>query len=345
MGKVYSEPMSAKSIINTHAKGWKIEDLRKTPEGGFSHVTLDRGRKVAVLYRWGNNYEGNTLEWTDYGKPVGNPTVLGSIGSGGHGDVLSPRGNVIIDPTVDDSKWSGKINRYSPELMQKIADMLEAGVLREEAKVYLGNWARKDGVFIGNAGQLVRKHKPAQQRRALVLYHGTSSFRLPDVMQNGLSPQSGAAIAWKRETKKGSTPHRFESVYLTADKEQAIYYANKATRVDRYQIANAGPAWTSYYYRGDEPDGRDGREKYREAKQARHRPKPVLLQVIVPATEYKRLRVDDDYWKSKGRAQNLDPWDSLAQFSQVALVGSIPPEWIRQIPYAGLVSAVESAEK
>lgn len=339
MGKKHLEPMSAKTIINRSTQGsWKITDLRKVKEGGFTHVSLDRVKKEAVLFRWGSNYEGNTLEWTNYGEDSGTPTVLALVHT--RGDVVSPSGNVILDPSTDDSRWSGKLNRYSPQVAQKITDMLEAGIIQPEARVYFGNWARKDGVFVGKAGLIVRKHKPAQKRKALVLYHGTSSIRLPDIMQNGLRPQTGAAVSWKRETKKGSTPHRSESVYLTADKEQAIYYANKAVKVDRYQIANVAPSWTRYY-RGDSPDETDA---YLKAIETRHKPKPVLLQVIVPASEYGRLRADDDYWKTKQRAPNLDPWDSLTQFSQVALVGSIPPAWIRQIPHADLVSNVESAQ-
>ena len=218
--------------------------------------------------------------------------------TGSHNDMmlLTPVGSLILPNRVGgDSKWEGARNLYTKGTKEWPEILLAAGIINPDTKVYIGNWAGSRGAFVGKAGKLVKmdlENLPAK----LVFYHGTDSTRLEKIQREGLGPQSREERIWKSDVLKHHPEWRESAVYLTIDKGQANYYAKKAVNVMR-------------------------RNGYRNTKK-------VILKVTVPRKFYRRLLPDDDYLMRQLMQLGVTWIDSLKEFSQVAYLGTIPPEWI-----------------
>jgi len=231
---------------------------------------------------------GNKMNWDELRK-----TIRGS-----HNDMilLTPGGSLVLPSRVGgDTKWEGARNLYTKGTKEWPEILLAAGIITPNTKVYIGNWAGSRGTLVGKAGKLVKmdlENLPSK----LVFYHGTDSTRLERIKQEGLAPRPREERVWKSDVLKHHPEWRESAVYLTIDKGQANYYAKKAVNVMR-------------------------RNGYRDVKK-------VILKITIPRKAYRRLLPDDDYLMRQLMQLGVTWIDSLKEFSQVAYLGSIPPEWI-----------------
>jgi hypothetical protein len=231
---------------------------------------------------------GNKMPWSELLK----------IKTGSHNDMMSltPGGNLILPSRVGgDTNWEGARNLYTKGTKEWPEILLAAGIITPDTKVFIGNWAGSRGTFVGKAGKLV-KMDLVNLPSKLVFYHGTDSTRLEKIQQEGLGPQPREGRVWKSDVLKHHPEWRESAVYLTINKGQANYYAKKAVNVMR-------------------------RNGYRNTKK-------VILKVTVPRKAYRRLLPDDDYLIRQLMQLGVTWIDSLKEFSQVAYLGTIPPEWI-----------------
>lgn len=287
-----------------------VLDLRQSPKA--QDIELEQtfvvlASSVTLLYRWGN---GNTRPWhipeEEHAEREGGEEGvidlahrLHAEGATAPTDIVLARGKVFLDARPGHEKWSGVRTRYTPWVHATVRELLRRHLIRPRTPVLLGNWASLEGEFLGTARALARRPElPA----SIVLFHGTASDRLADIWQRGLRPQSQEHRVWRGERRPA--PHRDFAIYLSADRPQAFYYAERAVRVAR-----------------------------RSGKKGTH---PVLLSVRLRRRAYGKLRADDD-WLNLRRQWGMpaDPADwfhSLVEFGQVAFVGSISPRVITIIP-------------
>jgi hypothetical protein len=222
--------------------------------------------------------------------------IISTVGD--HNDMMSltPGGSLILPDRVGgSSKWEGARNLYTYGTKEWPEILLQAGIINPETKVYIGNWAGSRGTFIGRAGKLVTKDLNKLPSK-MVFYHGTDSTRLEQIQKEGLGPRPREERVWKSDVLKYHPEWRERAVYLTADKGQANYYAKKAVAVAR-------------------------RAGNRDVKK-------VVLKITIPRKFYRQLLPDDDYLMRQLIWIGLTWVDSLKSFSQVAYLGTIPPEWI-----------------
>jgi hypothetical protein len=214
--------------------------------------------------------------------------------------VLTAAGNLVLPNRVGgNTKWEGGRNIFTDTTKEWTKIMVDAGVILPSAKVYSGNWASLKGTFLGKAKDIIERDFSKLPRK-LVFYHGTSSDRLEDIKQYGLRSMPIEQRPWKSDVLKHHPEYRENAVYLTYSKSQANYYAKKAVAVAR-------------------------RNNKRGTKM-------VVLKVTIPSSAYKRLLPDDDYLMRQLMQLGVTWIDSLKNFSQVAYLGAIPPEWI-QVEY------------
>ena len=323
---------SAQQLVSCLVEGvWSILDLRRRDQlSRGAMVGINTATNKIVLYNWGtksdDGQELNTRPWKE---------VLDLAGSN-YGNWLSPTGNILLEPSTDSTKWSGQRSGFSPSVRHDVTALLDAGVITLEARVYLGNWARKDGRFVGTASDVVNTPDTAT-RQSVVLYHGTDTLRLPEIQRVGIKPVDENQRAWKRE--RHVSPHRHTAIYLTASEHQAQYYATKAVNVDKHAVGmyKNSPSWAQYY------SGQFTEWQLMLQKWARERRKiePVTLKVTIPSAAFGNLRADDDFLARNKEKQPADWESSLHDFGQVAYLGTIPPEWIQPVDL-GTDAQVES---
>lgn len=272
----------------------KIIDLRKP---NFVDTELMSGKPTQVaamvtikgdtiyLFHWG--HEGNVEDWKD---------VCSKTGSCREMMVLTKRRNLLLPDSFDDTKWSGKRNVWSDDVPNMVRIMKDANLIDDRSKIYIGNWARRSGEYIGIAKNIIGRN-PDKLPNKMIFYHGTSSDRLELIRQYGLKPVSLELRPWKSDKLKNHPEYREHAVYMTVDKNQAHYYALKAMKVARrHKISGV---------------------------------KPILLKITVPKSNYKYLLPDDDYLQKQLLQLGVTWLDSVKNFGQVAYLGNIPPDWIK----------------
>ena len=253
------------------------------------------GRSKVFLFNYGN---GNILDWRE------TLDVMRQDGAGGSEyTVLTKGGNVLLSRSPGD--WGAR-SRFSSQVTEQLRPLQEVGLLNGAAKVWLGNWASLRGREIGTVDDFLQR-KNRQLPDHLTLYHGTADTAAEHILEEGLKARPVNQRIWHRDVLSHHPEWRGSAVYLTVDLYQAHYYATKAVNVLR-------------------------RQGYRGVK-------PVVLKVVVPKQHFDKFLPDDDYL-SKVYGKDLhDPrqldlfydlsWlGSLGEMSQVAYLGSIPPEWI-----------------
>ena len=273
-------------------ENYEVTDLRDSAWIPDQYDVKDKDRVMVNIV--GNKIylyrwgHGNKIEWADLRKIV----------SGNLNDMMSltPEGSLILPNRVGgDSTWEGARNLYTKGTKEWPEVLLGAGVITPDTKVYIGNWAGSRGTFVGRAGKLV-KMDLIKLPSKIVFYHGTDSTRLEKIKQEGLSPRPKEERIWKSDVLKHHPEWRERAIYLTIDKGQADYYSKKAVNVMR-------------------------RNRYTNVKK-------VILKITIPQKFYRRLLPDDDYLMRQLIQIGITWLDSLKEFSQVAYLGSIPPEWI-----------------
>lgn len=267
-------------IVDLRDPNWIPNEYDKK-ELNRTMVNINNGK--IFLYRWGRN--GNKIKWDD---------VIDQAGDHNNMMLLTNNKNLILPDSLDSTKWGGSRNIYTDTTHIFVKNLLDSGIINSDSKIYIGNWARGDGRFIGKAKEI--GVTPKQIPSKLVLYHGTSSDRLENIKKDGLKPMPKEFRPWKSDVLKHHPEYREHAIYLTIDKFQADYYAKKAVKVARRS------KMSGVY--------------------------PVVLKIIIPKSHYKYLLPDDDYFQLQFMKLGMSWMDSLKDFSQVAYLGSIPPEWI-----------------
>ena len=253
--------------------------------------------------------------------------------------------------------WMGDRNKYSQDIRKTAQALLDRGIATDATPIWIGNWAAGKGEYIGSIGKIVAKTELPEK---LVLYHGTSSYRLQTIMRDGLKPIELEKRVWNKGGLEKQRPeHRESSVYLTASRPQAEYYAKKATDTDRarynvyyrsgqrfqrdrLQSMIQGMEWELAHK--DDPNAQrigwseqdlaDAKEKLKKIEQEPvfyGKFEPVILQITISKSQYKNLMADDDYLRGNPTATPNDWLDSLSHFGQVAFNGTIPPNRIKVI--------------
>lgn len=277
-----------------------VEDLRdpsytkdyngRTPP---ALLVLTKG-EGAIIYNWAT---GNKIEnWQElYAKVEAamDRTVQTDITQ-----ICLYRNGFIIASSLGDTKWAGRRNEHTQDTYPILKALKERGLAENSTPIWFGNWASRSGQSVGSVGKLLAAH--AKPLTRLTLYHGTSSYRAEEIMKSGLRPLDRDERIWKKVHKE--TPaHRAESIYLTASLEQAEYYANQSSGVD----------------------------KRRKNLDSNGKCTPVILTVTLGINDMAKLVADDDHMMSNDGASLADWKDSLSRMGQVAYKGSLPPSRIR----------------
>ena len=276
-----------------------IEDLRvpgtKSYDGGrpaaFIVLTKDGG---GILYNWGN---GNTIEWKELYAKV--ESEMDTSVQKDMTQIAIHRNGFMIDQSLGDARWSGSRTKHTPDIVAILKELKKRGVGEISTPIWFGNWANKSTArSAGSLGKLLDFH--AKPLTRLTMYHGTSSYRAEEIMKNGLRPLPKDERIWKKVHRE--TPaHRAEAIYLTAALNQAEYYAEQASKMD----------------------------KRRKNLDSNGESVPVILTCTLGVADMKKLAADDDHLMLND-GSTLEDWrDSLQRMGQVAYKGSLPPSRLR----------------
>ena len=149
-------------------------------------------------------------------------------------EIITHRNGFLIDRDYDTGKWTGDRNQYSDDVRRIAQALLDRGLASETTPLWLGNWAGARGQSIGSIGKLLAKSASISR---IVVYHGTSSLRLPQIMKDGLRPLALEHRVWNKGGLEKQRPaHRDECVYVTASRAQAEYYSRQAVKIDRVRM-------------------------------------------------------------------------------------------------------------
>src|SRR5262249_54081270 len=149
-----------------------------------------------TVYFYGNN---NTL---DYGELLN--TLRATMDTTLQDDVFDivvHGPGYLFDRSRVTGGWGGDRNRYSKDVAATAQALLDRGVATPSMPIWLGNWAANEGEHVGSMRSLTAETK----RRQLVLFHGTDTFRLEQIMQGGLKPLGLSDRVWNAG---GSTKNR-----------------------------------------------------------------------------------------------------------------------------------------
>lgn len=173
--------------------------------------------------------------------------------------------------------------------------------------------------------KLVLKDKVVDEEDTIVLYHGTNSVYLNDIIENGIQPRKLTGNHnWSEDERAYSNEHL---VYLT----NKWHYKYAYVSLNKLLEAKYGEEWSA------NPKARWW--KY-------FNPLPIYFKCNVPKS---RLVIDEDivysnYVKNKVKSAlkrgtdlnlNLNWEDSLKHSGTVGFVGTIKPEWIESIVVLG----------
>lgn len=282
--------ISLRSLIT---ENFQVIDLRDPNWIPSEYAKKDADRTMININR-GNVYlyrwgNGNKIKWEE---------VIIQAGDFNDMMMLTKGGSLILPNRVGgNSTWEGARNIYTESTKEWVDILLKTGIINDNTNVYVGNWAGSRGDFIGKAKHVVKRELgPDKLPSKLVFYHGTSSDRLETIQREGLKPVPLEMRPWKSDVLSKLPEYREHAIYLTFDIGQADYYARKSVNVARRQgIRNT---------------------------------QKVVLKVTIPRKFFRRLLPDDDYLMQQLLQIGVTWIESLKNFSQVAYLGAIPPEWI-----------------
>lgn len=325
------------------------------------HVVLTKSGGAIVFYYGHLNSE----DWA---------TVLDKVGleidpiQGDAFAISALKSGYLIDRDRNPGRsWSGNRNRYSDDIKPIVQRLVDLGFAGPATPFWIGSWAREDGENIGTARSILER---PDVPKTLTLYHGTSTSRLPEIMRDGLKALDVADRVWnKGSTEKSRPAHRAHSVYLTASRPQAEYYAKKAVDVDRKR---RGPAAVTAAKRGiyaadqsiavidrrlkvaldHERPALEAQKAEWEAVKAKSRKiadidatgkvEPVILKVTIRSKDLGKLWADDDHLAISPDTDPRDWQKSLSQFGQVAFADTIPPERLQIVAQGAAAGRLSS---
>lgn len=189
-------------------------------------VCLSKNKGV-ILYCWGND---NVIPW----KEVLDRVSVERDPNFPECEITTFRTGFLIDKSKDFGQWSGNRNQYSDDVREIARALLDRMVGTLSTPIWVGNWASGEGEAIGTIGKIISKHDVPSR---IIVYHGTSSLRLPKIMKDGLRPLDLEQRVWnKGGLEKNRPAHRDVCVYVTASRDQAEYYARQAVKIDRVRM-------------------------------------------------------------------------------------------------------------
>ena len=351
--KRWFEPYTPEDLARYKEHGFTPPDKGRWVEHGKTFVVLTKDRGVIVF--WYDNYSNLLRSLREVFAAV-DQNMDKSLQEGWD-SIMAYKNGYLLKRSREFGTWSGNVNKYSQDLQKTAQALLDRGIATASTPIWIGNWAAGKGEYIGSVGKIIAKTELPEK---LVLYHGTSSCRLQTILRDGLKPIDLEYRVWnKGGLEKQRTEHRETSVYLTASRPPAEYYAKKATNTDRarynvnyrrgqrfqrdrllsiiqhieWELANKDK-YEKRIIGWNEQDLADAKEKLEKIQQQPvfyGKFEPVILQITISKSQYKNLRADDDYLRQHTQATPADWLDSLSYFGQVAFQGTVPPNKIKVV--------------
>ncbi len=355
----FSEIISEKFII----KSSKVIDRRSNemnwngePREQMIVLTKDGG---AILYSWGQVSASETMAWASFITEI-RQEMDTSLQKDVTEISLRRDGNILISENADDFSFGGIRSQYNKDVSNICRAILDRGLATPETKVYIGNWARdaSEAELLGTIKQLCNlKELPNQ----IVLYHGTSSYRLEWIMEHGLTSVNKELRIWtgNRKDPIKNRDGNDNAIFLTPSKNRADYYANQAVKQDNrkyspkklqdLKAALANQIAVKAYFEKQLGSLTNETEKANLQKHIANVEKnineltahvntnfegniePVILKVVVKKSQYKYFAPDDDFKKVQPKGTTFQSQDwirSLKEHGQVAFLGTIPPSEI-----------------
>lgn len=349
--------MRYSEVFETFQYNDKVIDLRgKVPKGSYNKTPI----VFAVLNKEGGAYtfnygesDINGISWRDTHNFIND-----NMDTRYQEDILDiciVSGGILISGTANDGGFGQARSSYSDYVKTLCRELLNRKVVLPTSKVFLGNWANnKYREYIGTINKVANgKELPDK----LILYHGTSSYRLAHILKDGIRPVERDMRIW-RGTRRDPIKDRGDNngaVYLTPSKIRAGYYANQAVGIDKKTFSPKKLRDMSYHL-NDMKNNKAHFEKLlsKETDQSEKEylqdildgiiemidktektlpadfdgdMKPVILKVVIPRKNFKYFYPDDDYMRLNKREYTQDDWIlSLKDFGQVAYRGEIRPD-------------------
>lgn len=189
-------------------------------------VCLSKNNGI-ILYAWGDK---NIIPWKDVLNRVSSERDTNFSDC----EIITLRTGFLIEKSKETGQWSGDRNEHSDDVRAIAQALVDRGVATSATPLWVGNWASGKGDAIGTIGKLLSKSIIPPR---IIVYHGTSSLRLPQIMKDGLRPLDLDQRVWNKGGLEKIRPaHRDECVYVTASRDQAEYYAKKTVKIDRVRM-------------------------------------------------------------------------------------------------------------
>jgi hypothetical protein len=220
------------------AKKYNLSPKPYRTKAPTTYVTLTKDGGVIV---WFHGHE-NTMPWSELLDLLRRDADTGLMGEF---DGIAVQGaGYVINRDRDNSKtWQGDRNRYSTDVRPIVQALLDRGVATPSMPIFLGLAGTTGGERIGTVKSLLAQPETPDR---ITLFHGTSSIRAEIITKEGLKPMDFEKRVWNHTSIDKKRPeHREDSVYLTASRPQAEYYAKKAVDIDRKRL---GPKARSVAY-------------------------------------------------------------------------------------------------
>jgi hypothetical protein len=270
------------------------------------------GSDTTLIYYWASfkkpvEIDGKDYEWKDLMGLVSEiEATAPDLNWDRHGSTRAsrdPSGALLLEAWLHQYKWSGARTLYTPSTEALVVAAMDRGLLKSKSEVYLGNWAGVQRYeYLGVAKEIKQPTGPMR------LWHGTSTFRIDDIMELGVLPNME-----ERRRGKGKK----DTVYFSASKMRAANFADQCVKCDNKKGVDS-----------------EFKKRYPGKKI-----EPILLEVVVPEGLFGNLVADEDWMnlveyeiKKCGRA--VEPHDrsqwanSLKEFGQIGLMHGLPPAHI-----------------
>lgn len=165
-----------------------------------THIVLTKNNGTIIYF-----YDhANTIDWREL-LPILQKEIDNNLQSDTNGIVVHDTG-FLIDRSRMFGTWSGDRNKYSSDLVSVAQALVDRGLATKSTPLWIGNWAANKGEHIGTVGSIIsRTELPSR----ITLYHGTSNFRLQNILKDGLQPLPLEDRVWNKSSfdKKGSSCH------------------------------------------------------------------------------------------------------------------------------------------
>ncbi len=335
-----------------------------------THIVLTNDGKVIVLF-WGSN--DNTIPWNELLALI-HSKMDTTIQEHVLDIKVKDNGYAIRKQRGKPGSWSGDRTKYSLDIKILAQALLDRKAATQKTPLWSSSIRHEE--YVGTVGQILRAratpkylvlyHGTSSYRYHHIEKYGLKALPLEDRIWNkgGLKERPAhredsvyltasmeqaryyAKKAVNVDRKRNGPMKRREARDISERLENAL----RNLEWNRKQvIANPDELVKDNYYA--QPKKRMPVEYYDRqiadirAKLERLKPlhgyygeiKPVILQVILLKSDYKKLLADDDYLRSKypdmaEKNQHARDWrDSLSQFGQIAFQGTISPEHLKVV--------------